>query len=153
MKYEYLLMLWMIFVVKMIIDYKKNKYSDYVYKKFKKIVYLEIVPLLGMWLMFNNMLPILFMRRKNFWNLFLVLFFLFGTIECYKMRIIKKVGDSYKKRGELDKMPSMEKWMYKWGLRSTDEYAWIVATIACFFSILLLIYRLVIGDYGEVVRY
>lgn len=79
MKYEYLLMLWMFFVVKMIIDYKNNKYSDYVYQAFKKIVYLETIPLFGMWLMFNNILPILFMRKKKFWSLFLVLFFVWNN--------------------------------------------------------------------------
>lgn len=74
MVYECVVCLWIIVSIKIIVDYRRGGYSDYVYGIFKKIMLIESIILIGLYFVINNMLPILFMKKNigSFILLFLV---------------------------------------------------------------------------------
>ena len=153
MRYEYLFIVWLLLYLKLIIDYRQNKYSDYVYKIMQKVFLLELILLLSIYLIIDNRLPDLFYRENiSFWVIILLISLLYA-IGCYPMRIIKKVSDDYKNRNAMNEMPSMEKWMHDWCLITTDEHFWIICVLVAFWCSLALLYTILTGDYGEIRKF
>lgn len=153
MKYEYIFIVWLLLYLKLIIDYRQNMYSDYVYKIMQKVSLLELILLLSIYLIIDNRLPDLFYRENiSFWVIMLLISLL-SAIGCYPMRIIKKVSDDYKNRNAMNEMPSMEKWMHDWCLVTTDEHFWIICVLVAFWCSLALLYTLLTGDYGEIRKF
>ena len=153
MKYEYIFIVWLLLYLKLIIDYRQNKYSDYVYKIMQKVFGLELFFLILIYLMVDNRLPVCFYRENIVFGVLMPLIFLSAGVGCYPMKIIKKVNDDYKNRNAMNEMPSMEKWMHDWCLVTTDEYCWLICILLAILSSLTLIYILLTGDYGEIRKF
>ena len=154
MVYECVVCLWIIVSIKIIVDYRRGGYSDYVYWIFKKIMLIESIILIGLYFVINNMLPILFMKKNIGSFILLFLVWAGGGMECYKIKVIKDVGEKYKKNGNFDDMPSEEKKLYRRvERRIIIGYIWILCVMICLLCLLELGYVFWTGDYGGVMTF
>lgn len=149
MRYEYVFVLWFYILITATYNYKKNKHCKKIFVSYIYILILEIIPLFSIYLMINNMLPEYLMRRNISFHIMLILVFLAIGMACYLTRIIKKIGDAYKKKNKMDEMPSMDRKLYYRSKVFGDEYAWIICLVLAVMSLVGLLWVVYTGDYGE----
>ena len=153
MCYEYVFLIWLYILTKSIYDYYRRRYSKNVFHKLIYTLLLELLPLLMIYMIINNKISPLLMR-KNIIS-FVILILIMGAIGlgCFFIREVKKKGDILKNSNQMDEMPLMERKLYYRSFVFGDEYAWVICVISCIFSFIGLLWALYTGEYGEFITF
>lgn len=148
MCYECVFALWFYMLIKTTYNYMKDKHCKKVFVSCIYILLSELIPLLSIYLIINNMLPDYLMKKNIVFFVMFILIFLAIGIGCYLARVIKKIGDEYKKKNKIDEMLSMDRKLYCRSMVFGDEYAWIICLVFGVMSLVGLLWTVYTGDYG-----